>query len=250
MLNLKRKYKVQSLEPLGIMIEMWQIYPGVLQGGYMQMHRFRSILSRLGINFIILTYAFLVVLLFAQEVLVGDPLWRQYLLTFLLSHVIFDLMVNVEPLYIAETNETTDYSSEMILVCDRMTFTDRIRQLRRDGLEKAADRVSRTAKVQETSSEPFQSMQWVAGYDIRQKNTGRGWRVMVNERDDYASVARSNHDKPIKRCSNYVAFFQEMDDRRLSRQRREIVLKRLQRYCLRIECDDGSPLMEGLEGRD
>ena len=237
MSSLKQKYRVKSLQPLGL-VNIWQMYPGILINGYRQMHQFRNIFSQVGINFIILTYAFLVALLVAQEVLVGDALWRQYLLTFLMTHVIFDLLVNVEPLYIAQSNETKDYTSDITIVCDRITFADRISQLRRNGLDKEADLVSRNPKAQASSSDPCQSQQWVAGFEIRHKATGRKWRVYTSEGTDYMSHVESTRAKSNHCAANYMNYLQEMNDRRLSRQRREIVLKRLQRHCFRIEGDD------------
>lgn len=244
MLSLKQKYRIKSLEPLGLM-DMWRMYPDILISGYTQMHQFRNILSQVGINFIILTYACLVALLIAQEVLVGDSLWRQHLLTLLLTHVIFDLLVNVEPFYIVQSNETKDYTAKIIFGCDRITFADRILQLRRDGFDKEADSVSRTAKAQANSSDPMQSVQWIAGFEIRHKATGRQWRVYTSEGDDYVSYVKALRAKSTRGIANYMAIFQEMDDRRLSLKHREIVLKRLQRHCFRIEGDDVMSLSQG-----
>lgn len=244
MLNLKRKYKVKSLEPWDLR-GMWKIYPSLLFTDYLQMHRLRNILSRLGINLMILTYAFLVFLLVAHEVLVGDPLWRQQLLTLLLTHVVFDLLVNVEPLYIAQNGETKDYTTDLIFGCDRVTFADRIRRLRQEGRNEEADNVCRIEKAQANSSEPFQTMHWVAGFEIRHKATGRKWRIYLTDGNDYDSWVRSQHVKSRKILTNFLAIFQEMDDRQLSRQCREIVLKRLQRHCDRIEGEDAMPVAKG-----
>lgn len=228
MFAFKRKYLEDSLEPLAI---FWSThyYPGVVFGNYRNLHKLRNILSPLGINGFILGYVLIGLLLCLQEALIGDPAARHLVAIALATHMLYDILLNLEVLRLGIRSETEHYTSELIVHEDRLTFEQRAQQLEQQGRAPEAKRVRRIAQ----NSHNLDRLQWIAGIRIREKGAGDSWLIRLTDGDDY----ESHMARPNKRAafSCVLPVFQEVRDRRLSPRRRQQVLRRLAQNGLHIE---------------
>jgi hypothetical protein len=244
MFKLKRKYKDSSIEALRTFI-FTRFYPRVVVGGYVGMHHLRNLISPLGVNTILLVYVLLLTLLVAQELLHGDPLWRSVLLTLLVAHVIYDLLANVELIYIAMAKETPSFELEVVMLSDCMTFDDRLRRLRVRGDPKALAHAEQQAAVLRDCGE--QSLAWPAGLKIRDKRSGQCWKLYEHEQNDYeAHLDLGNQKRMVMDTDDFlfIAVIQELVDRRLSPKRRDQIWNRLYRAGLYIKpCSADAPIL-------
>jgi hypothetical protein len=234
MFGFKRKYVQNSLEAFDIFF--WtKIYLGAVFSNYLFMHSLRSILSPLGINGFILGYCFLSLFLLAQEIVIGDPVWRTQLLALLATQVIFDGLMNLEPFYFALDAETEHYTSNDILCQDHLTVEERSRQLRQQGKTKEAREIDRLTTMMSECTIPMRNISWVTGVMIKEKQTGNCWRLRVYEAENYEVYPNTKLSKHTPSSPLLMAIFQEIRDRRLSLERRQQVWKRLQKRGVRIE---------------
>lgn len=228
MFAFKRKYLEDSLEPLAI---FWSTpyYPGVVLGNYRNLHRLRNVLSPLGINGFILGYVLIGLLLPLQEVLIGDPAARHLMVIALATHLLYDILLNLEVLRLGSRSETEHYTSELIVHEDRLTFEQRIQQLEQQGRTSEAKQVRHIAQ----NAHGLDRLQWIGGIRLREKGAGNSWLIRLTDGDDYeAHMARPNKHASI---SCVLAVFQEVRDRRLSPRRRQQVLRRLAQNGLHIQ---------------
>jgi len=171
MFAFKRKYLEDSLEPLAI---FWstRYYPGVILGNYLNLHKLRNVLSPLGLNGFILGYVLIGLLLLLQEVLIGDPAARRLMVIALATHMLYDILLNLEVLRLGTRSETEHYTSKLIVHEDRLTFEQRIRQLEQQGRASEVKRVRHIAQ----NGHGLDRLQWIAGIRIREKGAGNSWR--------------------------------------------------------------------------
>lgn len=223
MFEFKRKYLNDSLEPLAI-FWLTRYYPGMILSNYLNLHSLRNLLSSIGINGFILGYAFIGLLFLFQELLIGDPAARRFMLIVFITHMIYDFLLNMEVLRIGVCFETEHYTSEFLFYKDRLTFDQRIQQLEQQEHWKEVKQVKRIAR----NPHDINHLQWIGGVRIREKGTGNCWLICLTDGDDYESHASRTHKH---NASFYIlAVFQEVRDRGLLPQRRQQVLKRLERH--------------------
>ena len=242
MFEFKRKYLENSLEPLAI---FWstRYYPSVIVSNYLNLHRLRNLLSPIGINGFILGYILIGLALVIQELLIGDPALRRFMLILPATHLLYDVLMNMEVLRLGVSSETEHYTSEIIYHADRLTFEQRIQQLEQQERWEELKLVKRIAR----NAHDIDRLQWIGGVRIREKGTRNCWLIRFTDGDDYESqnMARSNKRYTY---SCVLPIFQEVRDRRLSPQRRQQVLQRLERKGIHIQpCCSQQPALASAE---
>ena len=243
MFEFKRKYLSDSLEPLEI-FWLTHHFPVFVFGNYLNLHKLRHFLSPLGINGFILGYAFIGLLFLLQELLIGDPAARQFILIILATHVTYDVLLNMEVLRLGIRSETEHYTCEYLFHEHQLTFEQRIQQLEQQGRVSEVRRVRHIAR----NSGGFGHLRWIGGIRIREKGTSHCWMVRITDGDDYEShLAQSNRRADLP-C--VLPIFQEVRDRRLSPRRRQQVLRRLALKGLNIEPCGGPQSVEVLSESD
>lgn len=228
MLEFKRKYLAKSLEPLAI-FGWTRYYSGTVMGNYFRLHKIRSFLSPIGINGFILGYIFLALILILEEILIGDPATRNFMLIALATHALYDLLLNLEVFYLGNISETKNYTSELLVCEDRLTFEQRIHQLKQQDRPQELKQIQRIAQ----NAHGLDRLTWIGGIRIREKGTGSCWSIRITEENDYESHMKKSNKPDCLSC--VLPVFQEVRDRNLSAKRRQQILRRLERNGIYIK---------------
>ena len=136
----------------------------------------------------------------------------------------------------------------MLLRTDPLTIDERIARLKAAGLHQEAARLSRSARFMSQYGGDNR-LQWVNGVLIRELGTGRSWRVLRSESEDYEVYLNSLRSVGPVQPALVLAVFQELKDRRLSTWRKDRVWQRLLRrgYRILLVGDDKASLLPGAE---
>ena len=136
----------------------------------------------------------------------------------------------------------------MLLRTDPLTIDERIARLKAAGLHQEAARLSRSARFMSQYGGDNR-LQWVNGVLIRELGTGRSWRVLWREGEDYETHLKTMSSLGPVQPALVLAVFQELKDRRLSTWQKDKVWQRLLRRGYRIlpVGDGNASLLPGAE---
>ena len=247
MTQLKRKYRMNDAEVHSV-FAFTPYYFQILRSGYEDIHVLRNIFSVLGTNAYLVTYLVLAALLLADLLVTNHHAWQSLLLLLFLGNLILDAWANLEPIFIVQRQESQHFQVEMLLRTDPLTIDERIARLKAAGLHKEAARLSRSARFMSQHGGDNR-LQWVNGVLIRELGTGRSWRVLRSESEDYEVYLNSLRSVGPVQPALVLAVFQELKDRRLSTWRKDRVWQRLLRrgYRILLVGDDKASLLPGAE---